>query len=123
VSTTCCIIGLGWGRASRVSTLGELAAPQPDPHEEPKITTGALATPSTEEKEQAGPTVGDLAEGKTPEEKKDPASVKSIGEEDVTELTADNLFDAAATRRIIVLWILTPSLSVGGSYLLFLLLL
>jgi phosphate/sulfate permease len=123
VSTTCCIIGLGWGRASRVSTLGELASPQPDPHEEPKITTGALATPSTEEKEQAGPTVGDLAEGKTPEEKKDPASVKSIGDEDVTELTADNLFDAAATRRIIVLWILTPSLSVVGSYLLFLLLL
>ncbi|MEF8914803.1 inorganic phosphate transporter, partial [Natronomonas sp.] len=29
VSTTCCIIGLGWGRASRAATLAELAAPSP----------------------------------------------------------------------------------------------
>jgi PiT family inorganic phosphate transporter len=39
------------------------------------------------------------------------------------ELTAGSLFDPTATSRIVVLWILTPSLSVVGSYLLFLLLL
>jgi hypothetical protein len=27
VSTTCCIIGLGWGRASRAATLAEVATP------------------------------------------------------------------------------------------------
>ena len=50
-------------------------------------------------------------------------SVPSIGEEDIEELTAERLFDPAATSRIVVLWILTPTISVVGSYLLFRLLL
>ncbi|WP_199722772.1 hypothetical protein [Haloplanus aerogenes] len=46
-------------------------------------------------------------------------SIPPIGEEEIEELTADSLFDPAATSRIVILWILTPSLSVVGSYLLF----
>ena len=122
VSTTCCIIGLGWGRASRAVTLAELAKPPSKAKPGPKLTTGALAAPSTEEKGPVAPTVGDLASGKTPdtaEQHSGSPSVPSIGEEDIEELTAESLFDPAATSRIVILWILTPSLSVVGSYLLF----
>ena len=126
VSTTCCIIGLGWGRASRAVTLTELATPPSKAEPSPKLTTGALAAPSTEDDEPAGPTVGELASGEAPDpqnQQTDGQSVPQIGEEDIEELTAETLFDPAATTRIVVLWILTPSLSVVGSYLLFALLL
>ena len=126
VSTTCCIIGLGWGRASRALTLAELATPPSKAEPGPNLITGALAAPSTEDDEPAGPTVGELASGEAPdtEDQHDESpSVPPIGEEDIEELTAESLFDPAATSRIVILWILTPSLSVVGSYLLFALLL
>jgi len=128
VSTTCCIIGLGWGRASRAASLAELAAPPSEAQPTPSVTTGALAAPSTDEAEPAGPTVGDLASGEAPDtERRDDGdsspAVPPIGEEDIEELTAENLFDPAATTRIVTLWILTPSISVVGSYLLFAILL
>jgi PiT family inorganic phosphate transporter len=122
VSTTCCIIGLGWGGASRVVTLAELATPSSKAKPGPNLTTGALAAPSTEDDKPAGPTVGDLASGEAPDpedQHDEPPSVPPIGEEEIEELTAESLFDPAATRRIVILWILTPSLSVVGSYLLF----
>jgi phosphate/sulfate permease len=122
VSTTCCIIGLGWGRASRAATLAELAAPPSDAEPESKLTTDALAAPSTQDEDTAGPTVGELAAGEAPDpetQTQSQASVPAIGEEDIEELTAESLFDPAATTRIVALWILTPSLSVAGSYLLF----
>ena len=126
VSTTCCIIGLGWGRASRAATLAELASPTQ--REEPGVTptTGALTAPLTEGDGPAGPTVGDLASDEAPEPGDPPEGtpdVPQIGEEDIEELTAESLFDPAATSRIVALWILTPSISVVGSYLLFALLL
>ncbi|WP_338740197.1 inorganic phosphate transporter [Haloplanus salilacus] len=126
VSTTCCIIGLGWGRASRAATLAELATPPSKAQPGPNLTTGALAAPSAEEAEPAGPTVGDLAAGEgsdTESRQDDPPSIPPIGEEDIDELAAESLFDPAATSRIVVLWILTPSLSIVGSYLLFVFLL
>lgn len=124
VSTTCCIIGLGWGRASRAVTLAELAKPPSEGKQEmrPNVTTGALAASSTEDDKPAGPTVGELAtrEGPEPQDQKDePPSVPPVGEEDIEELTAESLFDLAATNRIVSLWVLTPSLSVVGSYLFF----
>lgn len=122
VSTTCCIIGLGWGRASRAATLAELATPKPAGEPRPNHPTGALATQAKEEGAAAGPTVGELAtgEGPDPDEQPDEAPpIPEIGEEDMEELTAEALFDPAATTRIVALWILTPSLSVAGSYLLF----
>ncbi|WP_123535868.1 inorganic phosphate transporter [Halosimplex salinum] len=126
VSTTCCIIGLGWGRASRAVTLAELATPPSGDAPGPSLTADALAAPSTEEGEPAAQTVGDIAAGESPDtevRQDDSPSVPPIGEEDVEQLTAESLFDPAATTRIVALWIITPSLSVAGSYLLFALLL
>jgi phosphate/sulfate permease len=122
VSTTCCIIGLGWGRASRAATLAELATPKPAGEPRPNHPTGALATQAKEEGAAAGPTVGELATGEGPDPDEQPDEtppVPEVGEEDMEELTAEALFDPAATTRIVALWILTPSLSVAGSYLLF----
>lgn len=122
VSTTCCIIGLGWGRASRVVTLGEVVKPPFKTKPVLNLTTGALAAPSTEDGEPAGPSVRELASGKnrnTKIQRGKTRSVRPIGEEDIETLTTKSLFDPAATRRIVILWILTPSLSVVGSYLLF----
>ena len=121
VSTTCCIIGLGWGRASRAVTLTELATPA---GEEPDLTlvTGALAAPPTEDEASAGPTVGTLATSEPGEHAYHPEDhppVVPIGEEDLEELTAESLFDPVATSRIVILWILSPLLSVAGSYVLF----
>jgi PiT family inorganic phosphate transporter len=122
VSTTCCIIGLGWGRASRAKTLAEIATPPVADDPIPDITTGALAAPSTADPEAASPTVGELAEGEAPEPESQRAAggdVAPIGEEPSVELTAESLFDPAATARIVVLWVLTPTLSVVGAFLLF----
>ena len=124
VSTTCCIIGLGWGRASRTATLAELATPTPPGGGEAELGTGSLtASPAAEE--GAGPTVGELASGEAdaPTGPTDDVDVPDIGAEDPQEVTAESLFDPAATARIVTLWIVTPVLSVVGSYLLFALLL
>ncbi|WP_327052162.1 inorganic phosphate transporter [Halomicrococcus gelatinilyticus] len=121
VSTTCCIIGLGWGRASRAVTLAEAATTAVDTDPEAELTTGALAEPTMDE--PAGPTVGTLAAGEVEERDPDEAvEVPPIGEEELDELAAESLFDPAATSRIVILWILSPTLSVIGSYVLFLLL-
>jgi PiT family inorganic phosphate transporter len=122
VSTTCCIIGLGWGRASRVATLKELATPTPPEETGSNLSTNALAAPSTADEDHAGPTVGELASGEDPGDagtESETRTIQPIGEERVSDLTAEELFDPAATTRIVSLWVLTPSLSVVGSYLLF----
>ncbi|WP_267163161.1 inorganic phosphate transporter [Halovenus salina] len=122
VSTTCCIIGLGWGRASRAATLTQLATPSERDDSGMGINTGALAAASTEDEKPAGPTVGELASGpeQASEQPDDVSqSVPAIGEEDTEVLSAESLFDPAAVSRIVALWIITPSLSVVGSYLLF----
>ncbi|SFG84030.1 inorganic phosphate transporter, PiT family [Halopelagius inordinatus] len=120
VSTTCCIIGLGWGRASRVATLAEIAAPDGEPASRTPITTGALGSPPTDDDSPAGPTVGGLARGEDEDvDGTDDVSVPPIGEEEPEDVTAESLFDPAATGRIVALWILSPTLSVIGSFLLF----
>lgn len=124
VSTTSCIIGLGWGRASRARTLTEIAAPSPIGEPGPEVTTGALRAPTTEGAADAAasPTVGELAEGETSDPDKPQKSadrVPRIGEEDPEELSAESLFDPAATARIVALWVITPTISVLGAYLLF----
>jgi phosphate/sulfate permease len=122
VSTTCCIIGLGWGRASRARTIAEIANPATQATQ-PELSTGALKAPPTDEADDAtaSPTVGELAEGDAPDpEKQVPdGGVPGIGEEPAQELSAESLFDPVATARIVVLWVLTPTLSVAGAYLLF----
>ncbi|ODR83465.1 hypothetical protein BG842_25400 [Haladaptatus sp. W1] len=51
-----------------------------------------------------------------PEEQEE---VAKIGEEEPQTLKARDLFDPSTTGRVIVLWILTPSISAVASYLLF----
>ncbi|MFD1515605.1 inorganic phosphate transporter [Halomarina rubra] len=124
VSTTSCIIGLGYGRASRAVTLAEAAegALQGDPG--PDLSVGALAPDAGEVGVEPGPTVGTLADDEVPDRSAaadggPTPEVPPIGEEDPETLTSEQLFDAAATSRIVMLWILSPTLSAVGSYLLF----
>jgi len=83
-----------------------------------------------------GPTVGTLAgsradqqadaERRTEAVEGSDASVSEvppIGEGEFDELAAESLFDPAAAGRIVFLWVLTPTLSATGAYLLFALLL
>lgn len=124
VSTTSCIIGLGWGRASRARTLAEIAKQSPADEPAPKFTTGALKLPPVEGDTgvAASPTVGELAEGEIPGPDRQHASgdrVSSIGEKDPEELSAESLFDPAAAARIVALWVITPTMAVVGSYALF----
>jgi PiT family inorganic phosphate transporter len=123
VSTTCCIIGLGWGRASRAATVVELATPtsKQDQDLDLDVSTGALVT-SRAEDAPTSPTVGDLARGEAPPEQPDEElpDVPEIGEKEPAELDRRSLFDPSAVKRIAVLWVLTPTLAVAGSYPLFL---
>jgi hypothetical protein len=45
--------------------------------------------------------------------------VPKIGEEDSEALTSGDLFDRAATGRVVTMWLLTPTISAVGSYLVF----
>ncbi|WP_254545894.1 inorganic phosphate transporter [Halomarina pelagica] len=123
VSTTSCIIGLGWGRASRAVTVAEVATSAVQGGDGPDLSAGALVA-DAEGEVPPGPTVGDIATGEADpeppiEREEAPSSVPPIGEEDAGELAGEDLFDPAATARIVVLWILSPTLSAVGSYLLF----
>ncbi|MFC7185717.1 inorganic phosphate transporter [Halorubrum yunnanense] len=124
VSTTSCIIGLGWGRASRARTLTEIIRQSPADESAPQFTTGALKLHPIENKKDvaAGPTVGELAAGKTPNPDRQHASgegVSSVGEIDPEELSAEGLFHHAAAARVVTLWVITPMMSLVGSYVLF----
>ncbi|ELZ26920.1 phosphate transporter [Halosimplex carlsbadense 2-9-1] len=124
VSTTCCIIGLGWGRASRAATVVELATPEPREDSDLEVSTGALVASRAEEA-PTGPTVGDIARGEGPSDSPtdEVPDVPDIGEKEPPELDRRSLFDPAAVKRIATMWVLTPSLAVAGSYPLFLLVL
>ncbi|WP_415383250.1 inorganic phosphate transporter [Halosimplex sp. TS25] len=122
VSTTSTIIGLGWGRASRAATLAELATPAPD-GPDLEVTTGALVTSRAEEA-PASPTIGDIARDEEPEaDSEDIPDVPDVGAEGPADLDERSLFDPRAARRIVTMWVLTPSLSVTASYPVFMFLL
>ncbi len=96
VSATMCIVGLGWGRATRTVRISDAAA---------------AAVRGDDGKKRLEMTVNVL-----PEEQD---KVAKIGEEEPKTLKARDLFDPSTTGRVIVLWILTPSISALASYLLF----
>jgi sulfate permease len=115
VSTTSTIIGLGWGRASRAATLAELATPSPD-GADVAVSTGALIT-SRAEDAPAGPTIGDVArEEKSAEKPDEIPDVPEIGAEGPADIDEESLFDPAAAKRIVTMWLLTPSLAIIASY-------
>ena len=93
----------------------DLATPAP---EEPdlEVSTGALVTSRVEEA-PASPTIGDVAREQEPMDKPDELpDVPDIGAEGPADLDERSLFDPRAAKRIVVLWVLTPSLSVVASY-------
>ncbi|MWG33090.1 inorganic phosphate transporter [Halomarina oriensis] len=124
VSTTSCIIGLGYGRASRAVTLAEAAESAIQGEPGPDLSVGALSPEAGEVDVEPGPTVGTLATNDVPDRPvadggPSTPEVPAIGEEAPETLTSEQLFDAAATSRIVMLWILSPTVSAVGSYLLF----
>jgi PiT family inorganic phosphate transporter len=121
VSTTSTIIGLGWGRASRAATLAELATPTPEPvAEDMEIATGALAA-SRAEDAPTSPTIGDIARHEEPAERPaEQPDIPEVGEEGSADLDQKSLFDPAAAKRIVTMWVLTPALAVSVSYPVFL---
>ena len=122
VSTTSTIIGLGWGRSSRAATLAELATPTPE-RPDVELATGALVT-SRAEDAPAGPTIGDIARHETPAEKSDEIpDVPDVGAEGPADLDERSLFDPKAAKRIVTMWVLTPSLAIVTSYPVFVFLL
>ncbi|SIR56048.1 inorganic phosphate transporter, PiT family [Haladaptatus litoreus] len=98
VSATMCIVGLGWGRATRTVRISDAAA---------------VAVRGRDEGEEKGP--GMSVNALTAKQKE----VAKIGEEDPDTLDASDLFDPSTTARVVGLWILTPSISAIASYLLF----
>ncbi|MFC7140932.1 anion permease [Halosimplex aquaticum] len=105
VSATMCIVGLGWGRATRTKKIADAAAEAvagPPEADDSTVSVDAIAD-------------GDAGHRDSPE----PGDVAKIGEEAPEEVTAADLFDPAATGRVVLLWILTPSLSAVASYLVF----
>jgi PiT family inorganic phosphate transporter len=115
VSTTSTIIGLGWGRASRTTTLAELATPTPE-RPDVAVSTGALVT-SRAEDAPAGPTIGDVARKEESAEKPDEIpEVPDVGSEGPADIDEKSLFDPAAAKRIVTMWVLTPSLAIVASY-------
>ncbi len=92
ISSTMCITGLGWGRATRTVTIADtVKGERPD-----TLSTGALA-----------------AENDT---------VAKIGDEQSENLDRPALFNPSTTGTVIFLWILTPTISATASFLVFTLL-
>ncbi|NHN60595.1 inorganic phosphate transporter [Halorussus rarus] len=103
VSATMCIIGLGWGRATRAVRVRDAAA--------------AAVRGEGEESDRAAEGESKMSVDALTAEPDD--EVRKIGEENPAELQTKDLFDPASTGRVIMLWILTPSISAVASFLLF----
>ena len=100
VSATMCIVGLGWGRATRTVTLSDAAADVVT-GERPDLPGSGAALAATG---HGGP---------------DGDPVPGIGEEMPEQLDTTDLFDPATTGRVVLMWVLTPSISAATSFLLF----
>lgn len=90
VSATMCIVGLGWGRASRTVSIGDAVKGE----KTPEVSVNALTSERQEE-------------------------VPKVGEEETDELMAKDLFNPATVGRVVSFWMLTPLLSAAASYALF----
>jgi len=105
VSATMSIVGLGWGRATRTTTLSQ-AAGAAMAGDEPTAEARVNALAADGQGDGSDPAAGER-------------TVPRIGEETPDQLAATELFDPATTGRVIVLWIMTPSISAAASFLLF----
>jgi PiT family inorganic phosphate transporter len=92
IIATMCIVGLGWGRATRTVTLAETVRGEGVP----TVSVGALAT---DDPGEPAPTIGEEREEAIP--------------------AASDLFDPSTTGRVIVMQNVVPLLSTVGAYLAF----
>ncbi len=91
IIATMSIIGLGWGRATRTTTVGDMRR-----DEAPTVSVGALA--------------GDEEGEELPE----------IGEEEPEDIpAASELFDPSTTARVVVMQNVVPVIATVGSFLTF----
>jgi PiT family inorganic phosphate transporter len=92
IIATMSIVGLGWGRATRTTTISESIQGS----EEPSVSVGALAA------EEPG------------------EEMPGIGEENPRDLpSAADLFDPSTTSRVILMQNLVPVISTVGAYITF----
>ncbi|QIO21456.1 inorganic phosphate transporter [Haloarcula sp. JP-L23] len=102
IIATMSIVGLGWGRATRTTTLSETMK-----GEVPAASVGSLTSDSA-------PTVGDQTEDPPAD---DPAPIGEESREDVP--TASDLFEPGTTARVIFLQNVVPSIATVAAYLVF----
>jgi len=105
ISATMSIVGLGWGRATRMTRLSDTVKGR----EAPDVSVGALTADADD-----APTVGG-SKG-TPE----PSEPDPIGEESREDIPqASDLFEPATTARVIFLQNVVPSIATVAAYLVF----
>jgi len=103
IIATMSIVGLGWGRATRMTRLTDTVTGQ----DTPDVSVGALTADDA-------PTVG--GQKGTPE----PTETEPIGEESREDLPkASDLFEPATTARVIFLQNVVPSIATVAAYLVF----
>ena len=110
VSATMCIVGLGWGRATRTTRLADAAG------------AAVSGEATVDEGPGSGVTVNAIATDDAPGSAPNGGAkeVTPIGEEEPEDVTtAADLFNPDATGRVVMLWILTPSIAAASSYLVF----
>jgi PiT family inorganic phosphate transporter len=105
IIATMSIVGLGWGRATRMTRLSDTVRRR----EAPDVSVGALTADADD-----APTVG--GQQGTPSPKK----TEPIGEESREDLPkASDLFEPATTARVIFLQNVVPSIATAAAYLVF----
>jgi PiT family inorganic phosphate transporter len=98
------------------------AAVSDDVAESVEAEVGEVVRAEMSEEAPDAERAGEAARGESDAAETDGAEtdeVPSIGEAEPDELTAADLFDPATTGRVIMLWILTPTISAVSSYLVF----
>ena len=106
IIATMSIVGLGWGRATRTTTLSKTVTGE----ETPDVSVGALAAESDD-----APTVGGGGQS-TPT----PGQRTPIGEEAPEDIPkAADLFEPKTTARVILLQNFVPSVATVAAYLVF----
>ncbi len=106
IIATMSIVGLGWGRATRTTTLSKTVTGE----ETPDVSVGALAAESED-----APTVGGGGQS-TPT----PGQRTPIGEEASEDIPkAADLFEPKTTARVILLQNFVPSVATVAAYLVF----
>jgi len=105
IIATMSIVGLGWGRATRMTRLSDTVTGQ----EAPDVSVGALTADADD-----APTVGG-AKG-TPEPN-EPEPIGAESREDIPR--ASDLFEPATTARVIFLQNVVPSVATVAAYLVF----